>query len=208
MLRVYLIRHGQTDWNCDQRVMGQLDIPLNEIGRAQARRTAEFLSHEKFSAVYSSDLSRAWETAQLIAQLHRLEVIPAPELREMTYGHWEGLTRQEVIARYPEEYAQRRENPSGFQPSGGESRQELYDRSTRKFEEIIAQHQHEPIALIAHGGSCRAIVSYVAGLDGWGPFAIDNCSISIVDCEDDETRELYQVNCTYHLRELHIEDFF
>jgi len=208
MLRVYLIRHGETDWNRDQRVMGQLDIPLNETGRAQAERTAEFLASEKISAIYASDLSRAWETARCIAEKQGLSPIATPEIREMRYGHWEGLTRDEVIEKYPAEYAERTRNPSRFQPSGGESRRQLFERASKKFEEIAARHANETIALVAHGGTCRAIASYIAGVNGWGQFAIDNCSISIVDCLDDGTREVSLLNSTYHLRDLYTKDFF
>jgi broad specificity phosphatase PhoE len=133
--RVYIVRHGETDWNAELRVMGQLDIPLNERGRAQAHRTAELLAHEHFDAIYSSDLVRAIETAQIIAAPHALDVLTLPELREAYYGLWEGLTRDEVLKKFPEEYAMRSLDPANFRPSGGESRKELYTRAARIFSE-------------------------------------------------------------------------
>jgi broad specificity phosphatase PhoE len=208
MLRVYLIRHGETDWNRDQRVMGQLDVPLNGMGRAQAQCTAGFLQSEQLSAVYSSDLSRAWETARRIAETQKLSPIPVPELREMRYGRWEGLTRDEVIARFPEEYTERLLHPFAFCPSGGESRRALFERASRALDQIVKQHQQTKIALVSHGGTSRVIVGYTIGLRGWGSFAIDNCSISIIDYLEDGTREVSLLNSTFHLKDLHTKDFF
>jgi broad specificity phosphatase PhoE len=189
--------------------MGQLDIPLNERGRAQARRTAELLAHESFAAVYSSDLVRAVETAQIIAAPHKLDVIAVPELREARYGLWEGLTRQEVLERFPEEYQMRRTNPENFRPSGGESRRELYERASKIFSELVTRHPKQQILLVTHGGTIRAILRYALGLGpGNGHFAVDNCGITIIDREEDDSYEIFTVNSVFHLRELRTEDFF
>ncbi len=210
MVRVYLIRHGETDWNRNQRVMGQLDIPLNETGRAQAQRTAEFLASEKINVIYASDSSRAWETALRISEKHKLSPIATPELRELMYGRWQSLTRQEVIEKYPEEYAERLNNPFEFCPTGGESRRQLFERASKKLDEILIQHQNreEKLALVSHGGTCRVMVGYIAGINGWGHFAIDNCSISVIDSLEDGTREVSLVNSTHHLKDLYTKDFF
>ncbi len=207
--RVFLVRHGETQWNAELRVMGQLDIPLNERGRAQARRTAELLAQEKFSAIYASDLVRAVETAQIIAAPHRIDVIAVPQLREARYGLWEGLTRQEVLERFPEEYQMRRTDPANFRPSGGESRKELYERASRIFSELVAQHPRQKILIVSHGGTIRAILRYVLGLGpGNGHFAVDNCGITIIDKEDNDFYEVFTVNSIFHLQELRTEDFF
>lgn len=207
--RVFLVRHGETQWNTELRVMGQLDIPLNERGRAQARRTAELLAQEKFSAIYASDLVRAVETAQIIAAPHRIDVITVPQLREARYGLWEGLTRQEVLERFPEEYQMRRTDPANFRPSGGESRKELYERASRIFSELVAQHPRQKILIVSHGGTIRAILRYVLGLGpGNGHFAVDNCGITIIDKEDNDFYEVFTVNSIFHLQELRTEDFF
>jgi broad specificity phosphatase PhoE len=210
MVRLYLIRHGETDWNRNQRVMGQLDIPLNKTGKAQAVRTAEFLASESLSAIYASDSSRAWETALHISEKQKLTPIRTPELRELMYGRWEGLTREEVIEKFPEEYAERLNNPFEFCPTGGESRRQLFERASKKLDEIFARHKNkkEKIALVSHGGTCRVMVGFIAGINGWGRFAIDNCSISVIDELEDGTREVSLVNSTYHLKDLYTKDFF
>ncbi len=207
--RVFLVRHGETQWNRELRVMGQLDIPLNDVGREQARRTAALLAGERFAAIYSSDLVRALETAQIIAAPHRLDVIALPELREARYGLWEGLTRDEVLQRFPEEYKMRQTDPENFRPSGGESRTELYERASKIFSELVARHPHQKILLVSHGGTIRAILRSVLGLGpGNGHFAVDNCGITIIDREDDDSYEVFTVNSVFHLRELRTEDFF
>ncbi|MFN4218603.1 MAG: histidine phosphatase family protein [Candidatus Bipolaricaulia bacterium] len=207
--RVFLVRHGETDWNAQLRVMGQLDIPLNERGRAQARRTAELLAHAEFAAIYASDLVRAVETAQIIAAPHRLDVITVPELREARYGLWEGLTREEVLKKFPHEYEMRRTNPENFRPSGGESRRELYERASQIFSELVARHPQQQILVVSHGGTIRAILRFVLGLGpGNGHFAVDNCGITIIDREDDDSYEVFTVNSVFHLQELRTEDFF
>lgn len=207
--RVFLVRHGETQWNRELRVMGQLDIPLNEIGRQQARLTADLLAQEKFSMIYASDLSRAVETAQIIAAAHRLDVLTVPELREARYGLWEGLTRQEVLERFPHEYQMRRTDPANFRPSGGESRRELYQRASQIFSQLVARHSNQQILLVSHGGTIRAILRYVLGLGpGNGHFAVDNCGLTIIDKEEDDSYEVFTVNSVFHLRELRTEDFF
>ncbi len=207
--RVFLVRHGETQWNAELRVMGQLDIPLNERGRAQARRTAQLLAREQLAAIYSSDLGRAVETAQIIAAPHRLDVITIPELREAYYGAWEGLTRQEVLERFPQEYQRRRTDPENFRPSGGESRRELYERASKIFSDLVARHPHQKILIVSHGGTIRAILRFVLGLGpGNGHFAVDNCGITIIDREEDDSYEVFTVNSVFHLGELRTEDFF
>lgn len=209
MTRVYLIRHGETDWNRELRVMGQRDIPLNAVGKEQARRTAEFLAKEKFAAIYASDLSRALETAQIIAAQHKRDVISVTDLREAHYGHWEGLTREEVLRKFPEEYELRKTDPAGFRPRGGESRSELYERAASALRQIVERHRHQTVLLVSHGGTIRAILRYVLGLGpGNGHFAVDNCGISIIDREDDSSYEVFTLNNVYHLNELRTEDFF
>ena len=102
MTTILLVRHGETDWNLERRWQGHIDRPLNDVGRAQARALADRLDSEPFAAVYSSDLARARETAEIVAAAHGLPVHLDPRLREADVGEWSGLTADEIERRYPE----------------------------------------------------------------------------------------------------------
>src|SRR3954471_7990952 len=102
MTTILLARHGETDWNLQRRVQGHSDTPLNETGRAQALALAETLDGAELDAIYASDLERAYDTAQFVAQRKGLPVTPLPELRERNFGTWEGLTDSEILERFPQ----------------------------------------------------------------------------------------------------------
>ena len=99
---IFLIRHGETVWNRESRMQGYRNVPLSDSGREQAAKLADYLKNETFHAIYSSDLSRAAETAQLVAEKHQMPVIVFPEFRERNCGEWEGLTHDEVSRKYPD----------------------------------------------------------------------------------------------------------
>ena len=101
MVRVYLVRHGQVEWNSANAYAGQTDLALNETGRGQAESLAEYFARKDISAIYSSDLSRARETAEIIADRKELPVQQVPALREVNYGQCEGLTEAQIAERYP-----------------------------------------------------------------------------------------------------------
>ena len=121
LTRVFLIRHGATELTAEDRFAGSTDVKLSDIGRAQVMRLADRLSLEKVAGVYCSDLSRTQETAAILAAPHRIEVQPRPGLREIAHGHWEGMTRQEVENKWPEEAQEWENDPFTFAPPGGES---------------------------------------------------------------------------------------
>ena len=217
MTEIYLIRHGETDWNRDGICMGQLDIPLNERGRRQAERTAERLASERLDRLYSSDLSRALETAQIIArrQPHSPEIRIRKDLRELHYGHWQGYRREEVELRFAEAFREgdpHRVDPLSFQPQGGESVRQLYERAVRAFREILKESEGRSVAVVAHGGVIRHIVNYV--LQQGAPlfrdrepefvsfgFLVSNCGITHLSREE-EGWVLRTLNDTCHLESL------
>jgi len=153
--RIIAVRHGETAWNVDTRIQGQLDIALNDKGRWQAQRAALALAEESVDAVYSSDLSRAHATAQAIAAAQpalRLPVQPHEGLRERAFGKFEGQTYAAITEQWPEEARLWRIRDPDFAPVGGESPVQVLARVARTVDEIAARHLGEQIVLVSHGG--------------------------------------------------------
>ncbi len=150
--RIIAIRHGETTWNVDTRIQGGLDIPLNATGRAQAARMAHALKGEPITAVYASDLTRAWETAAYLSQTHGLTITPEAGLRERGFGDFEGKTFAEIEALLPEQSLRWRKRDPEFAPAGGESLLALKSRVEEATERLAARHPGELIALVGHGG--------------------------------------------------------
>jgi probable phosphoglycerate mutase len=150
--RVIAIRHGETAWNVDTRIQGQLDIPLNDNGRWQARRLAQALADEPLQAIYASDLGRAFETAQALAEAVGLEVVTDTGLRERGFGIFEGRTWKEIEQQWPDLSARWRKRDPDFGPEGGETLASFYDRCIGAASRIAAAHAGQSIALVAHGG--------------------------------------------------------
>jgi len=150
--RLIAVRHGETAWNVDTRLQGQLDIPLNATGTWQAERLGEALADEPIAAVYASDLSRAWQTAQAIAAPHRIEIVADVGLRERNFGHFEGKTFAHIEAELPEQARLWRTWDTTFAPTGGESLIVFRDRVIATASAIAASHLGELVVLVAHGG--------------------------------------------------------
>ena len=150
--QLLLIRHGETTWNAEHRIQGQLDIPLSPLGVLQSARLAECLANEPIDAVYSSGQSRAWLTAAPLAARLGLEVIAEPRLRERSFGIFEGLTLDEVAERYPLEFKKWRERDPAWRPEGGESGQQLIDRVLSAVSDIGMKHPSQTVVLVSHGG--------------------------------------------------------
>jgi probable phosphoglycerate mutase len=150
--RVIAIRHGETAWNVDTRIQGQLDIPLNDTGRWQAQRVARALAGEPLHAVYASDLGRALETAKALAAAVGVEVVTDPGLRERGFGIFEGRTWKEIEEQWPDLSARWRKRDPEFGPEGGETLASFYDRCIGSATRLAAAHPGQTIALVAHGG--------------------------------------------------------
>lgn len=153
--RLIAVRHGETAWNVDTRIQGHLDIPLNDIGRWQAARAGEALAGEPVAAIYSSDLRRAWETAQAIARAQTEPVAPTADarLRERAFGRFEGRTFAEIEAAEPGMALRWRQRDPGFAPpEGGESLIDFRARITAAAHDLAARHVGQLVVLVAHGG--------------------------------------------------------
>ena len=162
--RIIAVRHGETAWNVDARIQGQLDIGLNDTGRWQARRVGEALAGEEIAAVYSSDLGRAHETARTIAQTKGVDVVPHPGLRERSFGMFEGRTFAEIHDTWPDHAHSWRTRIADWQPpEGGESLLQLRERVTRTLHDLAARHPGEQIVVVAHGGVLDALYRVATG---------------------------------------------
>ncbi|HLJ59469.1 MAG TPA: histidine phosphatase family protein [bacterium] len=198
--RVYLIRHGQTDWNAEGRYQGHIDSALSTLGREQAARLAVALAAVPFRAIYSSPLSRARDTAAAIAAPHGLPVRPLDRLREVAMGEWEGLTSEEITARFGDILRARRRDPERITPGGGETLAELRARGIQVIGEMVARHPGETIAAVAHGGLNKTILLAVldAPLSRYWAIRQDNGAINVLEF-DAKVARVALLNETAHL---------
>jgi broad specificity phosphatase PhoE len=160
---ILLARHGESDWNRAKRWQGHADRPLTDAGRAQAHALAERLDDTELDAVYSSDLQRARETAEIVARTKGLEVVALPDLREVDVGSWSGLTREEAEQQFPEAY--RRWVAGGEGWDDGETYEQLSARVLRAIHSIATDRPHDRVLVVAHGGSIRVVHAAALGVD-------------------------------------------
>lgn len=177
--RILALRHGETTWNQDRRLQGQLDIPLNERGHWQAARTAEALREEPIAAVYSSDLARAHQTARAIAAAQGLDVRSHAGLRERHFGVFQGKTWTELEVEEPEATQAWRTRVPEFAPAGGENLLQLRERIAAALDEIVAGHAGEQIVIVAHGGVLDMVYRLATGLELQAPrtWLVENAAI-------------------------------
>jgi broad specificity phosphatase PhoE len=161
---VYLVRHGTVVGAETRRFIGHLDVPLSPRGEVELGRLARRLAAVPLAAVYASDLARTRRSADILAAPHGLPVTPRAGLREFAMGEWEGLTAEEIRARAPDAYAAWMADVGRFQFPGGENLQQVAARAWTAFEAIVAAHDGAPVAIVAHGGSNRAIVCRALGM--------------------------------------------
>ncbi|HEU5211609.1 MAG TPA: histidine phosphatase family protein [Gaiellaceae bacterium] len=189
---ILLVRHGETDWNAARRIQGQTNSPLNDRGRAQANALADELAGEPITAVYSSDLDRARETAEILAGRLDLPVVVDPALRERNFGSWEGKTVDELEARWPGAWARWRDGNEG--EGDVEDHLTLAARVRDAVHRLAAAHPGERILVVAHGGAMRVILMDAEGL----PYPeerrrqppIANCDVSRIAVLDGTVRAL------------------
>jgi probable phosphoglycerate mutase len=180
-----LIRHGETNWNVEKRWQGQANIPLNEQGKKQAKLTAHKLldEHPDLAGIYSSDLSRALDTALESAKLFKLPVSTSPALREFKAGAGEGLLHQEVLDRFGgwdvlmQKYPNKRERWKHSQVPGQETTYEISERLKAALYEIAIKHPDQKVAIFTHGGCIKALIADLEDLENIDHVPTPNCSI-------------------------------
>src|SRR5579871_6272016 len=164
MNRLFLVRHGITEWNHNGLYQGQLDVPLSTKGRLQVTALRERLRDEEFTVCYSSALQRARTSAEILLEEHFCPLLESADLNEMCYGEWEGLSRAQIEERYPLAWAHFVSDPTRHAPPGGETRRDLQHRVEHVLDAIAQEYENATILLVAHGGSLRAIVAFYLNL--------------------------------------------
>lgn len=201
MTRFILVRHGQTEWNRNERFRGQADIPLNESGLAQAEATGRRVAMEWHpTAIYTSPLSRSIKTAEAIAKHFSLLVQKHPGLTDIDYGVWQGLSPDEARQRWPDEIDAWYNRPHQARIPGGETLNELRTRAMQTINELANQHSGETIVLVGHTVINRTILLGVLGLGNERFWRIkqDTCAINIFEAEGSDFT-LVSLNDTCHL---------
>ncbi len=199
-MKLLLARHGQTDWNIAGRYQGQSDIPLNPTGCEQAKRLAKRLSAETIHAVYSSDLSRAKNTAQAIANIHQLQVQTDSRWRELNFGEWEGMTYKEMSAHSPALFEAWMMNPRHTPTPNGETLDELSKRVASAFDEVKNKHKDQTVLVVSHSGALQALLATLLGIDlnRYWQFKISQASLNELQVFPDGVA-LSLLNDTTHL---------
>ncbi|MDQ2943322.1 MAG: histidine phosphatase family protein [Candidatus Dormibacteraeota bacterium] len=195
-----LVRHGQSTWNREHRIQGQLDPPLSVEGRKQAERLGQRLAGRRLTAFYSSDLKRAFETAQAIAEFTGIDAEPAPGLREIFLGEWEGLRTEELAQLFPEAWARWTDEPDWDLVPGGEGAALFEARVAEALDVILERHDHGDVLVVTHGGVIQMALHRIVGRPSRGlfPFKIQNASITVIERRDG-TMIIGGVNDTSHL---------
>jgi probable phosphoglycerate mutase len=182
-----LVRHGQSTWNREHRIQGQLDPPLSMEGRRQAELVGRRLARgRRIEGFYASDLKRAWETAQAIGAAIGLDPEPTPGLREIYLGAWEGLRTEELAQRFPDAWARWNEEPDWDVVPGGEGAEPFERRVAAALDAIFERHVRGDVLVVTHGGVIQVALHRVVGRPSHGlfPFKIQNASISVIEKRD------------------------
>lgn len=202
-LRVFVVRHGETEWSRERRFSGSREVPLTDLGRRQADAVGLALAGEPVVAVYTSPQERARTSAEPVAKPHRLELTIAPELREMAFGEWEGLSADELAARWPDLAERWRSDPDKVTPAGGESLVAVAERVGALLGAIRAAHDGGPVVLVSHAIVIRLIVLEALGLPPDRLWSLDASPGGITEIEYlPGWTTVHRMNTLAHLRGL------
>ena len=200
MMRLVLVRHGQTEWNAAGRYQGQSNVALSELGRKQAECLAEHFPVQKVDAIYSSDLDRARETAECVGRKFGVPVRLEPAFRELSFGDWEGLTYKEISTRWPKEANKLFTAPDELIIPNGETFQTLQKRALAKIDVLCKEHIDKNVVVFAHGAINKTILAGLMHIPLHYLWSLrqDNTAVNILRLDDGYvTVEL--VNSAFHL---------
>ncbi|HHT51451.1 MAG TPA: histidine phosphatase family protein [Eubacteriaceae bacterium] len=200
MTRLFIIRHGETLWNREKRAQGIQNIALTENGKLQGKYLAERLAKEKIDYIYSSDLSRAYKTAKIIGDNINKPVLILPELREMDFGLWEGLTIDDIKLKFRDHYNSWENSPHTVQIPQAETLIQVQERAMKSIMNIINKHKNKNIVLVSHGVTIKTIILGLLDIDlsNYRKIRQDNTAVNIIDYREDHW-VLTQLNDTCHL---------
>lgn len=187
MTRLYLIRHGQTEWNVEKKMQGKKNSNLTKLGIEQANKLSKRLSKQNFDYIYSSPLKRAYDTAKIIRGERNIEIIKDENLQEMGFGVWEGRPPEELKNTYPEQYKNFWEKPHLYEPIDGENFKDFNDRVIKSLFSIIQNHKDSEILIVTHTIVILHIMSYFENRElkrMWEPPHINPASLSMVEVND------------------------
>ena len=195
-MKLFLTRHGQTDWNIARRYQGHSNTELNQVGIRQAEQLAKRLSAETIHAIYSSDLSRAMTTAEIIANAQEQAPVFRSDmrLRELSFGDWEGMTYREMSAHSPELFDAWMKDSLTISTPNGETHRQLAERVQAAFDEIKAKHKEETVLIVGHSGSMQTLLALLLGVDlsRYWQFRVSQASLSeLTVYEDSVTLNLF-----------------
>lgn len=202
-MKLYLVRHGETDWNKQKRIQGQVDIPLNAFGRSLAKKTAEGLKSIPFDVCYSSPLGRAEETARLILNGRDVPIITDHRIMEMAFGEYEGKCCSKEGWNLPREFEYFFHDPAHFKPAeGGESFEQVQKRAGEFIEELCGkrQYQESNVLITTHGAALAGILNYIRGgsiEEYWGIGVHKNCAVTELFAADGRI-EILSENVVYY----------
>ncbi|MCL5986063.1 MAG: histidine phosphatase family protein [Actinobacteria bacterium] len=199
--QIFFIRHGETDWNREELVQGQKESALSDRGFDQARRLAQRLKKESIQVIYSSPLRRARQTSQEVKKLIGVGINFDDNLKEISLGRWEGLSREDIKREYPLEFEQWLKNPATLKAPDGESWHDVRKRANDFFNMVIVRSLHERILVSSHNGFGKLFMIDFMGMDlskFWN-FNLNNGSLSLLVLHDNGRREMALLNDCCHL---------
>jgi broad specificity phosphatase PhoE len=202
MKKLYLVRHGESEWNKLKKVQGQIDIPLTEKGIEQAKLIGKRLINEGIEKIYTSDLKRAYDTASIIGKMLNIDVIPLKELREINFGIWEGLTTDIIKSKFSKERELWLKNPEMLKVEGAESILELQLRAMNEINKIISNNNIDNVLIVSHSATLKTIILGLLNMDisHFKNMTLNNVSLSIIEFRQ-YNRVLTLLNDTSHLKE-------
>ncbi|REK71191.1 histidine phosphatase family protein [Paenibacillus paeoniae] len=194
--KLYLTRHGQTEWNVEQKLQGHQDSPLTEQGINHAAWLSESLRHVNLDIIYASSSPRTLKTADILRYDRAIDIVPEDDLREISMGSWEGQRNSDIESHSPDKHYDFWNNPHLYEPTnGGETYHDLQQRVLPKVQDIISRHTGKNILIVTHAAALKTIMTFFEGrelADLWTPPILHSTALCKVVCEGDRfTIELY-----------------